>query len=230
MIFGDYFKDQGKRVIKNFRSQFIKSIKQFEDITSDEVVKLIFDIDEENEELVKTIKPLHTSGVIKGVSDVNSISRSRVNANISNPFIKRAIDRLGEKIEFGITKEGNRFNPNFNTQKEFSRRIGKLIDDGASVNEIQDFIQDKYDQFSIFRARRIARTEARIAWDTGSHLAYQELGVKKVDVVGCTDFAVDIGGTEINSDCGRQDVPIAKVPLLQFHPNHIGVLAPSEEI
>ena len=48
----------------------------------------------------------------------------------------------------------------------------------------------------------------------------KELGVKTVDVVGCTQFEPD-------SDCGKKNIPI-DTPL-NFHPNHIGSVVPSEE-
>jgi hypothetical protein len=69
----------------------------------------------------------------------------------------------------------------------------------------------------------IARTEARAAWDAGAVVSYEELGVKTVDVVGCTKFEPD-------SDCGKQGIPLQNVASLRFHPNHIGSILPSEEI
>ena len=68
-----------------------------------------------------------------------------------------------------------------------------------------------------WRAMRIARTEASYAWDRAAQLGYSELGVEKIDVVGCDD---DEG------DCNAQDVPVEDIDTLNFHPNHSGTCIP----
>lgn len=202
-----YFDAQGKRILENIRAFASKSTKA----TIDEMsVQQIYGVDEQD--FSEIVRPLHTSAVQKAVSDINGITGSRVNLNLSNPFIKAAISRLGSKI-VSVTET---------TKNEIQRLIKKAVDDGQTITELQDAIQGKFDQFQGYRARMIARTESRAAWDAGAQVAYQDIGVKTVDVIGCTEF-------EANSDCGRQNVPVVMMSMLNFHPNHIGVVVPSEE-
>ena len=95
------------------------------------------------------------------------------------------------------------------------------MNESWNINQIQDALSDKFDNWQ--RARMIARTESRAAWDIGAQVAYQELGVEKVDIVGCSQF-------ESYSDCGKQNIPTQNISRLVFHPNHIGTPAPSRSM
>jgi len=206
----EYFKKQEERILQNLRGYDSKSAKA--DL-SELTPELIFDLNIEKGFLEDEIRPLHTSAVQKGISDINTITGAGVNINLSNPFVKAAIAKLGQKITGEVPG---------NTLKDLSKIIVKSVDESWNINQIQDAIQDKFDGFQGYRARMIARTESRMAWDVGAIVAYKDLGVQTLDVVGCTQFEPD-------SDCGRQGVPISQADTLTFHPNHIGSLAPSIE-
>lgn len=203
-----YFKAQEDRIMEKLRAAEGKALKDV-GLNIDE----LFNLQEEAELLAEEIRPLHTSGVQKSIGDLNNITGRRVNLNLSNPFVKAAINRLGAKITGDVPQT---------TRKELQRLLTKSTDESWNINQLQDAIQGKFDQFQGYRARMIARTESRAAWDAGAQVAYSEIGVKTVDVVGCTQFEPD-------SDCGRQDIPISMIPALTYHPNHIGCLAPSVE-
>lgn len=207
----DYFKKSEARVMEKLRAFAAKSAK---DVVFNLTLDELFDLSEEKEALADEIRPLHTSGVQKGINDINILTGRRVNLNLSNPFVKAAISRLGTKIVGEVPET---------TLKEVRRIVTKAVNESWNINQLQDAIQGKFDQFQGYRARMIARTESRAAWDAGAQVAYQEIGVKTVDVVGCTQLEPD-------SDCGRKDIPLQLIPALKFHPRHIGCLAPAEEI
>ena len=214
-----FFDEQEKRVINNLSAQGEKSIKlPLEDISVD----LIFNYKEESDLMQEEMKGLHTSGVQRAVTDVNVITNNRVNVNLSNPFVKSAIAQLGENIVGRIDRKGNKISISDYTQKELQRLLTKAVNENLSINETQDLIQSKFDQWKGYRARRIARTEARAAWDAGSQVAYKEIGVQKIDIVGCTEFEKD-------SDCGAEGIAVDMISTLSYHPNHIGVPAPVVE-
>ena len=125
---------------------------------------------------------------------------------------------------------------NMTTWTDIFNIVEKSVKENITINEISDRIANKFEQYEGYRARRIARTESRAAWDAGAELSYQELGVKTVDVVGCemtsifADYGTqDEGSDKPYSDCGRKNIPMAEMGSLIFHPNHIGVIVPSEE-
>lgn len=209
----DFFKNQSKKILQNLNSYASKSVKaNIDDLT----VGVLYDGADDEEAFNEIMKALHTSGIQKGVGDLNSIMGSHVNMNTSNPFIRAAISRLGSKIKGRVEDT---------TKQELQSIITTAVNESWNINDIQDRIQEKFTQFQGYRARMIARTEARYAWDAAAHVVYSDLGIKTVDVVGCTKTFEEEGG----GDCGRQNIPIAQVAMLEFHPNHVGAIAPSED-
>tara|TARA_R110000796_G_scaffold132491_3_gene247947 strand:+ start:441 stop:2501 length:2061 start_codon:yes stop_codon:yes gene_type:complete len=206
-----FFKKQEARVLENLKELNPKSLKvEVSELDN----SLIFNLEEETKAFSDEIKPLHTSAVQKSVSDINSITGYGVNLNTSNPYIAGAIANLGKDVSGQIQKS---------TLKELQRLIAKGVNESWNINEFQDAIQGKFEQFQGYRARMIARTESRAAWDAGSKVAYQEIGVRTVDVVGCQNLEED-------SDCGKLNIPIEQMSTLRFHPNHIGSVLPSKEV
>lgn len=214
----DFFIRQKERVLENLRQYNSKSVKK-EDLSGE----TIYSLGIEGDLLEREMRGIYTSGVQRAVDDINKITGSSVNLNTSNPFIAKAISNLGRRITTGLTdRNGNKISVAENTLSELQGIIEKSVNESWGINELQDAISDKFDQWQSYRARMIARTESRAAWDAGAKVAYQEIGVKEVDIVGCTMFEPD-------SDCGAQNIPVEKIDTLSFHPNHIGVPAPSEE-
>ena len=189
----------------------------------EESMGLLFDLNFENETLVEVVRPLHTSGVQKAIVNVNDITGATVKESLSNPFVAKTINALGKNVIGSINKEGKRISINNTVSKDLVNIIRKSVAEDNHVNFIQGEINRKLGTQSSMRARRIARTESRIAYDAGNKIAYEELGVKVVDVIGCTQFEPD-------SDCGRQNIPINEMSSLVFHPNHIGVVVPREVV
>jgi len=213
-VISQYYKGIESGVLDLFKKKF--SVKAdgvdaelVKDLEAEVTVYLNANIQNEKEMLT----PLYTSGVQRAVGDVNAITGSGIVASFSNPFVKGAVENLANKITGVLTET---------TKKDLRKLFEKAINDGWNVNAMQDAIQSKFEQYQTTRARMIARTEARAAWDAGAEVAYKDIGVEKVDVIGCTMF-------EWNSDCGRRGIPVGLIGSLKFHPNHIGSLAPSEE-
>jgi len=210
-----FFESQKKRVLMKLEAQS-KAIKA----TS---VELIFDFDEESALMREEMKGLYTSGVQRSIADVNAITNSRVNLNTSNPFVAASINKLGDRITGHRDRSGNLISVSDTTRDALQKLLTNSVNENWNINQLQDEIQGKFDQWQGYRARMIARTESRAAWDAGAKVAYQEIGVEKVDIVGCTQF-------ESDSDCGAQGKLVSEIDSLIFHPNHIGCPAPSAEI
>lgn len=206
-----YFDGAKDRIIKRIDSIKTKSTKV--DPLQINIDSIYF-MNDEKQILNEEIRPLHTSAVQRAVADVAAISGTYLNVNLSNPFVKAAINRLGTKITGYVPDT---------TLKELRGVISDSINENVTINELQDRISSKFEMFKGGRARVIARTESRAGWDAGAEAAYKEIGVNKVDVVGCTQF-------ESNTDCGRAGIDVNLISTLIFHPNHVGCLAPSEKI
>lgn len=212
-VVSDYFKRLESGVLDIFKKKFnVKAYVDPEDVKDFEASVVIY-LGENIQAEKEMLTPLHTSGVQRAIGDINGITGAAISASFSNPFVKGAVENLANKITGVLTET---------TKKDLRKLFAKAIDEGWNVNAIQDAIQAKFNQYQTTRARMIARTEARAAWDAGAEVAYKDIGVEKVDVIGCTMF-------EWNSDCGRRGIPVGLISSLKFHPNHIGSLAPSEE-
>lgn len=213
-VISDYYKRTGVAVIGIFKEQMnIKEAASPDDIEN-AVTLIIRYLDENIQAEKEMLTPLHTSGIQRAISDVNTITGSAVSLTFSNPFVKGAVERLADQITGVLTET---------TKKDIRKLFARALSEGWNTNTIQDAISDKFSQYQGYRARMIARTEARKAWDAGAEVAYTDIGVKKVDVIGCTQF-------EWNSDCGKRGIPVHLISSLVFHPNHIGSLAPEEEL
>ncbi|MFW9821386.1 MAG: phage portal protein [Candidatus Thorarchaeota archaeon] len=219
-----FFKAQGQRIIENFDKEFghLKAVQG--DLSNPEkAASLIYNLNSEGELLEKEITRLHTSGIQKGIQDINEITLSAVNHNLSNPYVVAAVRRLVKRATGFRDKGGRNISINDATWKDMVRIFEKGIRENLNVVDLSDLISRKFENYEGYRARRIARTESRAAWDAGAEVAYKEIDVKNIDVIGCENF-------EIDSDCGAQNRPIIEMSTLSFHPNHLGVIVPSKEI
>jgi HK97 family phage portal protein len=212
-IISEYFKRVGAEVVSIFKKGLgVKSDSIPDDILEVQKYVEIFlasNIQAEKEML----KPLHTAGVQRAINDTNEIAGSGISPSFSNPFVKGAVENLANDITGKLTET---------TKRDMRRIFARAINDGWDISRMQAEIERKFTQYQGSRARTIARTEARASWDAGAAVSYIDIGVKKIDVVGCKMF-------EYNSDCGRQDIPVELIKSLKFHPNHIGALVPSSE-
>lgn len=212
-----FFEEEKHRVLAKIKSDWKSfSVKDLPGMS------VIYDLSEEEDLLTAKMTPLYTSGVQRSISDVNKINGSNINISLSNPYVKSAISKLGDRITGTVDGRGNKIDVAQSTKNELQNILTNAVNDNLSLSELQDQIQNKFDEWQGYRARRIARTESRAAWDAGAKVAYTEIGVKTIDVVGCTEF-------EAEWDCGAQGVPLDEVDSLAFHPNHNGCFAPSEE-
>lgn len=226
----DYLEGQEKRIMAKIRDIKFMSLKlRAEGKSADDIVNFIFDYDAENAEYKKTIIKLHTAGVQGAIADINTLAGVYVSASMSNPFVKQAINRLArQSIEFH-DKAGHVYGVNRTAESQLYKIVSEAMSNFASTPEmtekirayLEEKVPAKLGEQIPWRARMIARTESRAAWDAGAVVNYKDIGVKTCDVIGCTQFEPD-------SDCGATDVPIDKAGSLSFHPNHLGCIVPSE--
>lgn len=208
-----FFDAQKERVLKSFNDHFKSDAGVSTKAIDNDSYKLIFDLDAENSELLSEAKRIHTSGVQRSIMDTNNIMGGSVEFSLSNPFVKNTIAKIGKHLVYDLA-------PNGYTQDQLKKLMAQGVANSWNINEYQKAIEAEFEMFKGYRARMIARTESRSAYDAGNQIAFKDLGVETIDVVGCTQFEPD-------SDCGATDVPIADVGNLVFHPNHIGTIAPS---
>lgn len=210
-----FFKNQGKRLIEKLEAQYEDKKAFIENASSNEIIEFIFSISEEDSLMKEQLKKLHTSAVTRAYKDTGEVTGASISAEISNPGVRQAITKLS--VASRITKITE------NTRE----KVKELIEDGVknnfSVKDFSNALQSKFTEFSGYRSRLIARTEAMHAYDMGALNSYKELDVKTVDLVGCTQFEADF-------DCGAKDVPVEQAADLRRHPNCKGSLAPSREI
>ena len=180
----------------------------------------------ENDLIKKASTPMHTSGLQKGIVDVNVIADSAVSSSIADLEVQASLARLNASIQ----------NINITTKSILRDIIGSGIEDGQNIYTIANNIQDSgAEGFYANRSLTVARTETRKAYDAGGKVAYKELGVEKFDVVGCVGTlagANDFGYTASYGDfsesigsCGVLEMPmnIWDGASGSHHINHAGV-------
>lgn len=196
----------------------------------DKVVEIIFQSPYEDQALKDTIKPLHTSGIIKQAEIANALTGAQILASIGNPEVQAALSRLGNKI--------TRVN---DTTKEMLRDLVNTgIKNGDNVLTIaQNIRQTGIDEWYQGRALAIAQTESRYAADAGGRMVYRELKIEKFDVIGCVgtlgvanQFGLTASYGDMSEDrgaCGLLEVEMGYWDEISgaHHPNHQGVMAPS---
>ena len=217
--FKKFFNNQKKRVLEKINNNY-KDLKNInickKDIYDNENLSIFFSIKDEDKYIRKIVGDLHERTIDDSITDINNL----VNSNISHS--NNVMNYLKESLGAQIVGENAKNNINKFTQKKVYDAIIYSVNNNFTINEIQEEISRIFKSFENYRTRRIARTESRTAWDAAASETYKELDVKKVDVVGCTQFEPD-------SDCGKKGILLTEVLNLRFHPNHIGALAPEIE-
>jgi hypothetical protein len=164
-----------------------------------------------DDEYLRLLKSTHTSTLQRTLKALEDEYNTDINSSISNPVVSITLDTLQSRFyahDFnGIVKTG------------LERIMAKAMSESWNIQQIEAAINST-GMFSKDRAHLIARTEAQVASDKASLIAYRHLGVKTVDVIGCTQF-------ETYSDCGRAGISIEETGNLTFHPNHKGVIVPA---
>jgi HK97 family phage portal protein len=193
-----FYVDLEKQVLKAFDNE-VKAIND------------IIDLEPITNEAKKASKRFFTSGVTVAINNNNKILGGKVDSSFKNPKIRLVVDKLGTKYA-DLTIETRK--------NEVLNIIKQGFEDGLANSEIKGLLQDNFDSLTgpdSWKAWRIARTEASNAYDQGSLMVYEDVGVKFVDVVGCEDTV---------TDCNKTDIPMNEAWALEFHPNHTGDIVP----
>ena len=88
---------------------------------------------------------------------MNDIMGSEIDPSTSNPFIVKALDKLGSKIK----------DINVTTQNDLDRTIRQGIEGGDSIGDLKKRVTHVMDKKG-YRAEMIARTESSKAYDQGA--------------------------------------------------------------
>ena len=105
-------------------------------------------------------------------ADANGELSTNVSFDVSNPAIKRALDRLGKEIT-GVANT---------TRDDIMRLVDRQTEEGWSMGELAKAILEQGDINSVSRAAMIARTESATAYNVGATYAYEDAGVTHVEV------------------------------------------------
>lgn len=119
-------------------------------------------------------------------------------------------------------------NINETTRSQIRGVITTAVNDGRTPQEVAQLVRDQISGSSASRSMTIARTEMGRAFDTGTLEALTQSGlVSHISVIGCQKREPSSPTYRGESTCNIQDVPIEDAPLLEFHPNHTGVIVAS---
>jgi hypothetical protein len=166
--------------------------------------------------------------IVPPVQSVMAQAYSRTGALLSieaDPDNSQAIARESREIAQKITRV------NETTRKEFERHVREAIQQGSTVVELANRLEQELLPMQKRRSMTIARTELNRAFTIGSATALKESPtLTHVSVIGCT--AREPGQYEYNGQptCNYPDLPVVEIDAflaVGFHPNHGGSLVPS---
>lgn len=198
-----YYKSLESRVLAEIKSpEFYRKISENNP----------FNMDEEIVRAKAAAKSTFSSAVAIGVNDVNELFGTSVDSSTRNPRVRLVVEKLVK----------NYADRTLNSRRDELRTIiQNWRSEGQPISELSGRIKEHFETLTgseAWRATRIARTEASLAWDQSAVMSYDELGVTAYDIVGCED---DIG------DCNATGIQRDEVDGLDLHPNHTGTLVPS---
>ena len=176
----------------------------------------IFSLDSEVSLAMAASKRFFTSIVVNAINDQNEIVGRQVDASTKNRGLVLVVEKLAKRYA----------DQTLNTRREELRSLIKTgIDEGIPLSEIKSRISDSFEALrgneSAWKAARIARTETAAAYEDGSKMVYESLGVKSVRVIGCVD-----PGPPWDCDADGSRGPHLIGKTLRFKPNHTGTVVP----
>lgn len=143
-------------------------------------------------------------------SDVGPRLPVDVSFDLSNPAIRKTIKKLATKVR----------DVSDTTRNEIRAIIDTATQEGLSVGDIAKRIMERGEINSRSRAVMVARSESAVAYNLGATHAYEDAGVKKVEVLdGDDDEECANANGQIWTLEEARDNPIA-------HPNCLRAFAP----
>ena len=176
-------------------------------------------------EFALEVVPPIQSAAVQGLAKTSLAIGSDV-SHVTESFTKAEVTRIGRRI-VGI---------NETTRTKFRQIIRGAIKEKLTVPETAKRLRQKMVGFTRNRINTIARTEVQSAWTRGAVQSMQASEViTHVSVIGCESREEKLWGKPSyqqfmyrgESTCNIENVPVGEANLLNFHPNHTGVVVPS---
>jgi HK97 family phage portal protein len=175
----------------------------------------VFVFNAELAEAVKDGRRFFTSAATLSLQNFNQFFDASIDTSFSNREMRLVVDKLS--VRYADLTVNSR-------KAELQALLKKALDEGVGISEIKGRIQDHFESLRSgpegWRATRIARTEASFAYDQASAIGYKEIGVTRVDVVGCE-------ARHEPWDCNKSGFKLEDIATLNFHPNHTGTVVPA---
>ena len=212
-VFNSKVKDSYKAIEKSVLKEFATLDKAF----NDQVVNIdtLFDKNKTEKIVATAMKPLFETS-IEEAAGVYDAEFGTLAAN--SPKITSVADKLSK------TYASETLNTNHKELKKLLANSYINKDDYVTTkSKIQEYFNLYTDDKNSWKATRIARSEMSNIYDQASKISYEELGVDKCQVVGCSQIEPD---TDCDSDGSRGTHLVSNIDSLVFHPSHIGSIVP----
>lgn len=162
------------------------------------------------DELEDIMRDFYPSVMELAYGDANRLLPVDVSFDLSNPAIKKIINQMARKVR----------NVAETTRDEIRAIIDTGTSEGLSVTEMAKRIRERGEINSKSRSLMIARTESAVAYNMGATHAYEDAGVKKVEVLdGDSDDECASANGQVWTLQEARDNPIA-------HPACVRAFAP----
>lgn len=141
---------------------------------------------------------------------------------ISREEMPEIIDRKAHEMCAKVTRIDE------TTRKRMKKFFEKNIEEGTTVREMIQLLQQEFEKISRGRASTIVRNELAMAANEASILSFQNsASITHCSVIGCQ--SVDDSDHEYmgHHTCNIQNVPVGDMHLVEFHINHTGTWVPT---
>jgi len=181
---------------------------------------------EQGDNAVKIIGPEVQSTMAQGYSRTSVIL-----GQPNDPAANAGISRRAQETARGLIKLDE------TTEQAWTRTVEQSLKDGDTVAETALHLEERVQAMARSRSMTVARTEAMKAFTHGSIQAFKESKtLSHCSVIGCESRELERWTQPSyqqfmfrgESTCNIQDVAVADLDKLNFHPNHTGVLVPSK--
>lgn len=205
------YKEMERRVLAGLDKDMISETKAAE-------IDDVFDLVIEEGIGLKMAKNNFTSFMVQAITQYDEFFGSSIDTSTRNPNFTLVVEKLAKKY-VNVTLNTNR--------EDLKKLLSQALEEGVALYEIKERIKEYFNVYTNpeedWKAIRIARTEISHIYDQAAKFSFQDLGVKRFQVVGCTEIEPN---TNCDSDGSRATYPLSQIDALKFHPNHLGTVVP----
>lgn len=197
----DKFRAKYKRWLMDLRAELLKNLQRHappvrdlrveqSDITKSQIEGILFDQTGAAQRLKTLAHGIYVEASQAGIESAMNDLGGNFAFDVVDPKVVDAISKRELILSSSTATLRNRV----------KKSMEKGVENGESINQLQDRLRTEFNSFSGTRSLMIARTEVAAATNTARNLAFEEEGVESTRWITARDEAVRDSHAEIDGD------------------------------